>query len=953
LSTWTHRNFSGGELDPALHSRVDNVKYATGLKTLRNAMIQRSSGSVNRPGTELVGRVYRSTTTLGDYSIHRLVPYFVPDFSVASEYVIEIGEGYLRPLKNGAQILESAYTITAITQASPGVVTYAAGSPADPPSFANGDEIRIVDCSIAELNNRNFKVAAVDTVGNTFALQDLDGNNFDTTGLIPGVFAASFRRIYTILNANYLSGALAALQYSQNGSELLLRRSLGIDRLVRVTDTNWTLTSGVSFAPAIAAPASISPLVGAGYTYAAAAVDRDSGEESIAVTAAGANAGAGFIDCAAVTNAAFYRFYVRRAASGEGWGLLAVSASPRYLVGNVATDTLDYSRRPMLAAEVPWVATGFGVPSAIRHAQQRLFLARTTAKPLRVYGSHLGSIYNFTRQYPIADDGTFSFELPGNHGDIRHILDLEKLVLLTSKGEFVCHGNEAGFITPTEINAKQLSYNGSALLSPVLIDSNAIYLQEGGSVVRDLGMLAESTGYRGNDLTVFSAHLFRGHTISDWAYQKLPNSILWAVRSDGALLGLTYVKEHAIWGWHRHDTDGEFKQACCAQEGTEYAVYFKVDREINGQTVSFIERMSTRILSDPYEMNFMDCSLAYDGRNTDTNRLMSLSGGTGTWNEQDLSLRSSASFFQASDVGNVIYFVVDGLRHGFTITAYSSTTAVTVQSLDGDVPDVLKSVTSAISSITESLECKVTFTTAHGLADGQRIYLSGVVGMALPDGFYIAEYDDELSILLKSTAGAHVDSSAMGAYGGGGTIERASSAWERAVDEVSGLWHLEGKDVSVLGDGTVVASPNNPDLETITVTDGIITLPQCYAFIRVGLPYISDMETLDIDLADGETLSDKKSLISQVTLQLHETRGVFAGVSVPSGNDPIQGLYELKLRDQEGYHEVTNLFTGKTSEVLQGDWETNGRIALRQIDPLPMGVMAIMPAGLIPAGRKG
>lgn len=958
MSVYSQRNLAGGELDPALQARADMLKYATGLKTMRNSFIRRSGGAQNRAGTTYVGECYRSDDGSGNRYNHRLIPFHTS----SAEYVLEIGNGYIRPLKNGSQILEDALTITSITSASPGVVTYTG---ADPSSFANGDEIRIVNSNVPELNNRNFKVASVNTGANTFALQSLDGTNFDTSALSLGGFTGSFSRIYTILSSNYISASLPALQYSQSGTEMLLKRTLGIDSLTYTSDTSWTLAT-VSFSPTVGTPATLTTTIsGSAAAIAVAAVDRDTGEEGIARGILCAATGGGTITAAAVTNAKAYRFYV--SFDSGRWGLLKEQAHRIFRTAAIESDSVDWSRAPIgdipslpgvWTTKVPWTDAGIGFPIAMKHVGQRLFLANHPSAPLKVYGSQLGSFKNFNRQYPLTDDGAVAFELFGEAGEIRHILNLNKLVLLTSKGEHVCKGNDAGIITPTEINADQIGYNGSDTLAPIVADGSAIFLQEGASVVRDLGFSVESSGYKGTDLTPFSAHLFDGYTILDWAYQKLPHSILWAVRNDGALLGLTYVKEHQIWGWHRHDTDGDYKRGiCCVREGGEYALYFKVDREIDGRTVSMIERMSAREFTDQLDMNFMDAALSYDGRSTSLGGsnagYMRLTGGT-TWEaDETLTLTSSSLTFQASDVGNEIRLYTldaDGEideKFTFTIQTYVGANSVTV-TCDKDVPTQWRGPT--ISSITQSAQCTI-FSTAHGLENGDEIYITGALGMiALNNALYTVSDVTADSFKIK-LSGSYVDSSAYPDYLGGGIISIPVYDYARAVNSVSGLWHLEGKDVSVLGDGNVVSSPNNEDYDVLTVTDGVLDMgDQCYALIRVGLPYISDLETLDVDTADAETLSDKKSLITQLTLHLYKTRGLFTGAGLPEGDDPLEGLSELKLRQNENYDESTRLFTGKDTHTIEGDWDKNGRVAIRQVDPLPMGVMAIMPGGLIPAG---
>jgi hypothetical protein len=183
----------------------------------------------------------------------------------------------------------------------------------------------------------------------------------------------------------------------------------------------------------------------------------------------------------------------------------------------------------------------------------------------------------------------------------------------------------------------------------------------------------------------------------------------------------------------------------------------------------------------------------------------------------------------------------------------------------------------------------------------------------------------------------------------------ALTTWALAVDELSGIDHLEGKDVCVFGDGFVVASPNNPAYPVYTVTAGAITLDKPYAVIHVGLPYLPDLETLNIDSVSNETMADKKIIISNVTMFVKKTRGVWVGARPPSDDEtnPLEGLEEYKARNEEVYDEPIALRGDQIEIKNQPEWNNNGRVFVRQVDPLPLTVLAIMPAGMIPSMRGG
>jgi hypothetical protein len=164
---------------------------------------------------------------------------------------------------------------------------------------------------------------------------------------------------------------------------------------------------------------------------------------------------------------------------------------------------------------------------------------------------------------------------------------------------------------------------------------------------------------------------------------------------------------------------------------------------------------------------------------------------------------------------------------------------------------------------------------------------------------------------------------------------------------------LEGKSVSIYGDGFVVANPNNPTYTSYTVTNGAVTLSAedgQYGVIHVGLPYLSDMETLDLDQVDGETLIDKARDVQEVTFIVEDTRGLWVGHKAPV-TSTTDGLTEKKDRDQDdAYDSPPALKTGPLSINIRGSY-SNGRVFLRVLDPVPASILAVAPKILSPMGR--
>lgn len=725
---------------------------------------------------------------------------------------------------------------------------------------------------IAEVKDSSKKVRLIPFVFNADQTYVLEFGNLYMRVIRQGVQLGAPYEIAT----PYVEADLPTLQYVQQGDVItIVHPNYAPRTLTRTGHTAWTLAL-ITFAPGQDPPTNVAIAGGAGalqYTYHVTAVSA-TGEESLAATKTQAGLDLPTVTSHTITwtapaagGAVSYNVY--QVVSGVPSYVGQAIGTTFFYDGLVAPDTLD---TPPVARN-PFSGAG-NWPSTVMFYQQRLVLANTDNNPETVYMSRIGHHYNFTVSSPLQQDDAVTFLMASRQvNEVRSLLDLGALIVLTAGGEWAVKGDSSGAITPTEINARQHSYNGGAELMPIIVDATALYIQARSTIVRDIGFEVATDGYRGNDLAIFAAHLFEGFTLTDWAYQQIPQSVVWAVRSDGTLLGLTYVREHQVWGWHRHDTLGTYENVVVVPEGGEDVPYVVVNRTIDGNTVRYIERFFTRVVDEDAieDSVFMDSVLSFDGTN-DTATTMTLSGGPPWTRGNTFTLTASAPFFVAGDVGNAIHLWVgdDVLR--CEITAYTSTTIVTVRP-HKDVPATMQGV--------------------------------------------------------------------------------ALTTWGKAVDTFTGLDHLEAEDIAAFADGFVTANPNNNAYTTKTVASGSVTLDRPYVVVHIGLPYISDVETLDIDTPESGALVDKNKNITELTMFVEKTRGVWAGAAPPSDDDddPKEGLYELKVRNLEGYDDPVDLKTERVQITLQSEWNSNGRVFMRQLDPLPITILDTAPGGYVPLGR--
>lgn len=625
------------------------------------------------------------------------------------------------------------------------------------------------------------------------------------------------------------------------------------------------------------------------YSYVVTSISADTGEESLQ-SEAGSDGGAPldddnavFIEWDVVDGADEYNVYKRSATDAyyyigtrqvpDGFSSSRIQFSDS--VRRIRNDDVTPPRR-----REPFDEAG-KYPATVNYYQQRQWFASSENNPQQVHASKTAAFSNFGVSRPIQDDDAIVFTIAGrNFNEVRHLINIGKLVAMTSSGEWLVAGDPGGGVTPTQINLQQQGYSGASRLRPIVIESTAIYLQARGNVVRDLQYQFESDGYVGQDLTIFATHFFDGHSIVDWDFQQVPNSVVWAVRDDGVLLGLTYLPEHQIWGWHRHETDGKVESLTVVPEGNQDAVYIVVNRTINGSTRRYIERLEEQRCTCAEDAWHVDSGLRYDGMNESSQTISMSAASWGALDSVTLTSSDTDYFTTAGvrdDVGNEIVFY----RYG--------------DESIGEDPSAIK----------ERLRVRITEVVNGGQATGY----------------------------LQRDAGDYFES--VG----------ATTEWSMAVDSIAGLGHLEGKVIAIVGDGNVVynGDPNGDRSETYRVENGAVTLDRPYTVITAGLKYRGEIETLDLEFPESETLSDKKKLINSVSMIVESTRGVKAG-DAQLGND---GLKEYKQRSNEPLGDPTELKRGLVEIYIGGDWSKRGSILAVQDYPLPLTILAIIPTGRV------
>ncbi len=598
------RNFTSGEISPSLHARVDLNKYRSGLATLRNMLVHPEGGVSTRPGLEFIGYV------VGNAAINRLVPF---QFSTEQTYVLEFTDLIMRVIKDGGYVTETAKTITSITAANPPVVTATAHG------YSNGDDVYISGVGgMLEVNNGWYTVASQTT--DTFELSGVDATTYSTGA------GGTVAKIYTVASP-YAEDHLSRLKYTQSADVMtFVHPSYAPMELSRTDHTAWSFDA-ISYASGVTAPSSVSASSGGTgcgsynktYEYVVTAVV--DGVESLPSSSKSITKASLSTTCfvtlswGAVSGADYYNIYKAESEVSNVYGWVGKSVTTSYRDYNIAPlvdDAPPADRQPFAGSD--------DKPSTVNYYQQRLMFGATNNDLQTVFGSQSGNYHSMRVSTPTKDDDAVTFTIASQMvNEVRHLVALDALIILTSGGEWHVTEGQDDVLTPASVGVKPQSYYGANHVQPVLVGGDAIYIQDRGTRVRTIGYTFETDNYTGSDLSVMCQHLFQGHTIVDMQYAQEPNSTIYALRDDGVLCCCAYQKEHQVTGWFHYDTpEGVIKSIAVIAEGSQDVLYASIERTINSQTVRTVERLRERNWTTAEDAFCMDAAALYDGGETYT-----------------------------------------------------------------------------------------------------------------------------------------------------------------------------------------------------------------------------------------------------------------------------------------------------------------------------------------------
>ena len=254
-------------------------------------------------------------------------------------------------------------------------------------------------------------------------------------------------------------------------------------------------------------------------------------------------------------------------------------------------------------------ASGTGEnPRCVTFFEERLYWAGTDNQPQTIWASKSGDFLNMDQGTGL-DDESVEFTLATDDVNvIRWMKASDVLLIGTVGGEFKLHGN-GNPVTPSNVRVVQETKYGSSGVTPVTSGRAVLFNQRATKKLRQMIFDLNVEGFVAPDLTILAEDI-TGDGITAMAYQQEPDSIIWAVRADGTLIGLTYQRDQQVVAWHQHPVGGtgtkvESVAVIPSADGLADELWISVKRTVNGSTVRYVEYLDPTI--------FVDSGLKYSG----------------------------------------------------------------------------------------------------------------------------------------------------------------------------------------------------------------------------------------------------------------------------------------------------------------------------------------------------
>jgi len=292
---------------------------------------------------------------------------------------------------------------------------------------------------------------------------------------------------------------------------------------------------------------------------------------------------------------------------------------------NVVTQSGLSGAKPAIAAtanfEVSEWYEGRGWPRTLTFFEQRLYFAGTEKAPDTTWGSQIADIFEFDSLGAVTDVGygtptaskPFGFAVASNEvNQIQWISAARVLNIGTLGREYTASGSQ-GALSQLDILVSPETAYGSTFRQALRSANTLLFIGRSANKIREFVFNRDENSYIADDLTNLADHMpFRTLELVDDTSAAAPEinhmaktetyeTIIWVIDNNGGLYCTTRDKQAQINAWSYQKIGGSFGgyipfvhslASIPSGDGTNDDLWIAVEREIDGNNVTYIERMN-------------------------------------------------------------------------------------------------------------------------------------------------------------------------------------------------------------------------------------------------------------------------------------------------------------------------------------------------------------------------
>ena len=324
-----------------------------------------------------------------------------------------------------------------------------------------------------------------------------------------------------------------------------------------------------------------------------------------------------------------------------------------YTAGGSASSSEDGGGYVTLYTDAPtadWSEQAFsavrGYPAAVAFHENRLCFAGTIAQPDAIWMSKIGSFFNFDVADAADADAIALTAATGTVNEIRYMISNRDLQIFGAAGELYIPTYLNQAITPTNAQVRLQTPYGCEFTQPVSVDGATLFVQNGGTVVREYLYTDSEDAYTATAVSTIASHLIvspRCMTVAHGGFGT-PESYALMSNGNGDVAAFNSNRAERRASWTRLTTTGSFCSICAihgrifanvwGEDGSMHLCEFDgqigLDRYVTGVANGSGEVTVSSVFENGDTVSILsEDGLSYFGSQTVSGGVVTISGGSG------------------------------------------------------------------------------------------------------------------------------------------------------------------------------------------------------------------------------------------------------------------------------------------------------------------------------------